>query len=326
MKVYSWQSFRGTKHCELVSQATGKWPLVKYTLGPWHFGTRCHSPERQSPRWAPWVTRIIQPTFSVPLYNKCTVPGCWMRTVPKHSAMSQVSTPPVIWPQQFLVPTETPWRDVKISSWGPAQAGRLNSCFLDQPRPGSAAGPQKGLRCKGTCGRLAHFPRQDNKRGADRPRFSLTGQITLTVKLFSEPSKSQIWSASQSKNNRFQQPAAQAGEIQWESPPSSHPPEQYPKNPPGVSKQKFSGILWGLGVIFLHTESTQSIFFHNQGYIPLWNSLLWRSLKMKYSSIICNSFKHKPIYWQSQGFLTAPPPMKTTRSRLSQVVSISGSL
>lgn len=78
---------------------------------------------------------------------------------------------------------------------------------------------REGLRCKGTRQGTSPFSQPGQLGGCWQSRFSVTGQITLTRKLFSEPLKNQIWSSSQSKHNSFQQPAAQAGEIQQDSPP-----------------------------------------------------------------------------------------------------------
>ena len=124
----------------------------------------------------------------------------WMKTVPRGQCLKALNHP------QSLGPSETPWRDVKISSWGPLKARRLtSSCFLDQPSPDSAAGPQRGIevwrRLRGT----SPFSQPGQAGGCLRAMFPLTGQITLTGKLLSEPSKHQIRSSSQSKHNPFQQ-------------------------------------------------------------------------------------------------------------------------
>lgn len=164
----------------------------------------------------------------------------------------------------------------KLHPGVPPQARRLHSCFLDQQSPGSTAGPQRGMEIEGE---PAHFFNRDSKGGVDRPCFHWQAK-SHEQESCSEPSKNQVRSPSQCKHNPFQQ-AAGASEIQRDSPPSSHQPDQSARNPAGVSKQKVSGILWSSGVIFLYIESTQSILFHNQVYIPLWNSLLWRFLKTK---------------------------------------------
>ena len=142
--------------------------------------------------------------------------------------------------------------------------------FLPGPRPAGrhTAGSAKtklrsGLNSRGDLrgnGPFSQPGREEQRWQAafltDRPNHSNRKAV------FSEPSKSPIWPVSKSKQNAFQQPAAPVREIQRESPADSQQPNQRTRNPPGVSKQKFSGILrgWGGGGIFLYLESTQSSF------------------------------------------------------------------
>lgn len=185
-----------------------------------HFGIRCHPPERQSPRWVPWVTRISQ-RWLCPYSVAGAGLGCGWEQSP--NALHCLKTIP----SAKLGPHWDILAKCKNFILG-SLAGRVAQFLF----PGSAnnrfsSGPQRGLRYKGSWWRPAHFLSQDNKGGAWQAMFSLTGQITLTGKLFSESLKSQIWSSSQSKHNPFQQPAAQASEIQRDSPPSSHQPDLY---------------------------------------------------------------------------------------------------
>lgn len=186
--------------------------------------------------------------------NICCAPTLWhararMKTVPRVLCLK------TLYHLQGLIPRDILGRCKNVILGSPA--GREAQFLFPGPAtPRCSCWPPEGPRCKE--GEPARFLSRDSKGGVDSHVFTdKTNHFNRKAVLGAF--KSQVQPSSQSKHNPFQQ-AAQAGDIQPDSPPSSHRPDRQPK-PPRSSQQKFSGILWSLGLFFLIEKArSQSSF------------------------------------------------------------------
>lgn len=215
------------------------------------------------------------------LYSRAgTVLGCQIRTVPRHRATTQDSMPSVIWPHwdnsarcEYFILGSHSVREAP--SLFPESAEARFGCWSTE----------RNQRVRETEGTWAIFSARTTRACqqvmflTDRPNHFNRKAVFWA---FKKPNLICLTKQTQPAfSSQLRKPVKSNGNLLHQVHINQTNTSEIPQDWLSRSVVEFCGA-WGL--CFPYIESTQSIFFHNQGFSPLWNSLLWRSPQIKYLS------------------------------------------